>query len=288
MKTVSRLTKRTTRCDGSDPLNIRLWIKEIDLIVPEVGVHGVVEIAAETVAGSFRAELERFVQAQVQAHGINRHQVPWEAIKQHLTEAFLTTDEKENARKELDGMKQGTYEMEASYNRRFRDLITIAYPPGGRNVDQHQTMIKYLAKGLRSDDVAKELVRHRPRYQDIEGAMRAVLDIVGKNDDYERLGRIEEAMDVNVVKVPVNKPSNNDNTTDINKLAREVTKMGRQMDRMIAEQNRPRGPTRIPRSDLPNWRGDQPRCFRCNKYGHKMNECHGSTGNGNGRAAPRS
>ena len=87
--TVDKLVKRTTRCDGSDPTGVRLWIREIDLIHPEVGPEGALAVAAETVAGSLRAEFERFIQERVAA-GDQRHQVAWNLIKGLVIGTILT------------------------------------------------------------------------------------------------------------------------------------------------------------------------------------------------------
>lgn len=78
-------------------------------------------------------------------------------------------------------------------------MAAVAYPDGQRNVDQYKTVLRLVASRLREDAVAKEVVRHRPYYEDIKVAMQAVLTVDGRNGDFDCLGRTEGPMEVGAI-----------------------------------------------------------------------------------------
>ena len=53
---------KVERCDGSDPSLVLCWLKEIQLSAPHLNTDNemLVELAASTAGGAFRAELENF------------------------------------------------------------------------------------------------------------------------------------------------------------------------------------------------------------------------------------
>lgn len=138
------------------------------------------------------------MQTEAQARGVARGLIPWPDMRNHLTAAFLSSDEAEHARREEEVIRQATTETVPSCNRWFRDLAATAYV-ASRNADQHREMIRHYASGLVDDGVARNIIRHRPRYVDIEAAMMAAIEIMARNDEFDRLGRRETSMKVCVV-----------------------------------------------------------------------------------------
>ena len=73
------------------------------------------------------------------------------------------------------------------------------------NEDQNRTLIKYFARGLSSDNVARKLVENLVHPAVLEDAMIMVARLNELQDAYQRLGRVEEAMEVCAVHPPVDK-----------------------------------------------------------------------------------
>ena len=102
--------KHTKTCNGGLVADIREWTTEIELCVPIFGhVQGaVLEVAACTARGPLRKELERFVGEQVQLQatgGAGRAGVAWNIVCDHLHAMFLTQNEAEQLRAEVETMK---------------------------------------------------------------------------------------------------------------------------------------------------------------------------------------
>lgn len=279
-KHLERLEKSTTRCDGSDAANVRLWLREIDLAIPQLNNDPLIALATATVAGSLRQEFERYIQAEAVARNTRRGLVPWLDIRNHITAAFLSSDESEYARKELETIKQSTTESVPGYNRRFRDLAATAYPMP-RNADQHREMIRHYATGLSDDAVARTIIRHRPRHADVEAAMTTAMEVVARNDDYERLGRREASMDVGVITPPP--------TDRMSALEKRLDRLATKLEKLALTPRPTATPPRTPPSNrrqvrfnddsnsknrLPKWDNQgRPRCFECDKYGHIAADC---------------
>ena len=73
---IKDLIHQTRNCDGSSTLAVRNWIREITLAFNQVGNTSIIEIAAKTVSGPFRFELERFIEEQIATNNIARAAVP--------------------------------------------------------------------------------------------------------------------------------------------------------------------------------------------------------------------
>ena len=99
--------KRTKTCNGGLVAEVREWITEVELCISILGyVQGaVLEVAAGTAQGPLRKELERFVGKQVQlqgAGGVGRAGVAWDVVRDHLRAVFLTQNEAEKLRAEVE------------------------------------------------------------------------------------------------------------------------------------------------------------------------------------------
>ena len=189
-----------TNCDGSSPEAVRKWFSDVEIAGQVLGGgRAIIRLARRTVTGTFRKELERFVE-HYRPPGWNPpmarpdpNDIPWDHLKTELTTAFLSADEIEHAKGQLETLRQAAAEDVQTFNRRFMVLADRAYPAdqaGVRHADTHQTLIKYYARGLAVDEFAKKIAEHHPRIATIEEAQRLVVRLKGSHEQYQRLGRI--------------------------------------------------------------------------------------------------
>ena len=133
---IKDLIHQTSKCDGSNPTAVRNWMTEVQLTFNQVGEHGIIEIASKTVTGPFRFKLERYLEDQMATRNVARPAIPWCDLWDHLAAQFLSADEAEALRVEVERVRQSTYEPVTQYSRRFREVADAAYPPAQRNPDQ--------------------------------------------------------------------------------------------------------------------------------------------------------
>ena len=152
------LIRQTQTCDGSSTSAVRNWIREVTLAFNQVGAASIIEIAAKTVSGPLRFELERFIERTIAANQIGRAAIPWPDLRDHLASNFLNIDETAALRDELDKVRQSAYEPTQQFVRRFRDISDICYPSGLRNPDQESVLVRTFVRGLTSDSLARQLI----------------------------------------------------------------------------------------------------------------------------------
>ena len=281
--------KRIPVCDGSSAELVREWIQNVDLST--YYTTRPVYVAAHSSTGPLRRELERFLGTQA-----NRHQIPWDAVRSHLQEAFLTPLEEDRLRDQLTRIEQTDGETIASYNRRYIELADRAYPRPGlnlpRNADQNRTLLEHYIRGLRDDHVADRLVTHG-HPQDHEQAVTMAQEYAR---DVFRLRlarrprttpRQEEPMEIGAVhsgarpKDPQRPPlaPEGDIHRKVDGLARQLTKLISIMERphAAALPQLSRSPINnlISVDDRPQLYNEQgkPICNYCQKKGHVASEC---------------
>jgi hypothetical protein len=126
--------------------------------------------------------------------------------------AYLTTDEGEYLKSELDSLRQSAYETGGGFGRRFAEAADMACPADTRNATiANQLLEKYL-RGLRSKDLVRRVVQEgAPR--NLTEAMTSVAAFTAQEERLSRLlkgqparemaveprGRVEEPMEVNAV-----------------------------------------------------------------------------------------
>ena len=306
---VSRHIRRITTCDGSSPSLVRQWIRAVTLIVEIIGQAHAVQAVTSTISDTLMFEVEDFIANYIAQHHVVRPNVPWQAIKDYVTQQFLSHDEQGTLRDELDTLRQNSLENEQGYTRRFRTLANLAYPAAQRTPDHHRTLVKAYIRGLSCPKTAQYVIQHTDPAT-IDEAYNEVSTAVSRREKYSRLGRTdsrqEEPMEIGAIK---NNPRPSDKledtlksiTTTMNSLAlaleRQNTKIAKLADQQQRRQpsgrqqsgrsgqtrqfspqatrwdNRPRQHRQYTNT-LPHWndRG-QPRCYNCNNYGHFANEC---------------
>lgn len=281
-----QLIKQTTLVDGASPPQVRSWFREIDLTVPLTGGGAAtIDIATRTITGSLRLEVERWIAQQAQANPpVQRDAIPWEALKAHIADSFLSADEVEYLRREVEAARQSAFETEAAYNRRFRDLTTVAYPVGARNGDQERTMLNAYIRGLRNQEIARELVL-RGHPANVEAAMLLVQQYAGDEERIRQLIRKEEPMDVNVI-ASVTPPAAGPQADAAERTAKAVEKLYSKVAAL--ELSMKNGATATiaavapPTTTTPSRRRDNNRrgspretreCYCCGKVGHLARDC---------------
>lgn len=301
---VRDLVKQTTCCDGSTTTAVRNWIREVNLAFDQLGQGHITEVAAKTVTGPLRFELERFLQQWTAAQGRPRHEVPWPVIREHLSSQFLHLDEAQALKNEVAKLRQTPYESEVQFARRLRDLADIAYPAPERTPDQDRTLSDVLINGLQSAELRRTLVQvHDPRT--LEAAITAMTRCRERDERLQHYEpRREEPMDVSAV----------DKNKELHQLEKVCTSMCRTLEGLttrLAKLEAPHKATeavgrgkRPRRSDgaaplsapAPGQRGrrrttfeqragndgphgpawdtqGRPRCYNCQRYGHFSREC---------------
>jgi hypothetical protein len=173
---VRSFLSRINTCDGSAATEVRRWLREIEVTIPIVGDDQTINIVSQTVRGPLMFEIEHFLTQYMTDNNIDRNDVPWNALREHVRVQFLSYDEQATLRDELDSIRQEPDETDTAYSRRFREIADTAYPPAQRNDDQQRIMLRAYARGLACPDTARKLIEnHRP--MNISDAMTAVIQI---------------------------------------------------------------------------------------------------------------
>ena len=280
------LSRQTTVCDGSATTAVRIWVKELELAMRQVGQGDVIEIIARTVTGPLRWEVERFVDQYMVAQNVLREAVPWAEIRDHIGAAFLNIDEASALRDDLEKVRQSAYETEAGYSRRYREVADAAYPSAQRNADQQRILIRAYAKGLQSNELARKLMEEG-NPPDLEAAITHIAQYSARKDAYVRLGRQEEPMEVGALTFRPTQPREiavariSELTESVRKLLQSQEKLQTKVAK-IEVQLKDGKPSTMPRPNQrqaapgrpPAWdeRGN-PRCFICNEFGHMARGC---------------
>lgn len=178
------------KCDGSDPFLVRQWIQEIQMI-GEMGPQDKIDVMKTTASGSFRLELETFLQTNQDA--------TWAQIRAHLLASFVSSDHEEHQRGLLMQVKQNPGEGLLAFHRRFRTIANEAYPEP-RNGDQQRELVKIYGRSLYKDLDAKKLVSEGWPAT-LDDAFRRMNNRETGVERYQHLGRAEEPMDVDAIEV---------------------------------------------------------------------------------------
>ena len=152
-KLTQKLLKQTAFCDGSSDVATRGWIDDINLTFQRVGQPYIVDIVSSSVTGYLRKEVEHFIQQSVNTLAVGRDVITWPSIREHVIKSFPNVDEAAALRDSVETIQQSTFETDASYIRRFRELAQKSYPDP-HNEDQCRNLVRYFALGLRMPAVA--------------------------------------------------------------------------------------------------------------------------------------
>ena len=182
--------KKTSRCDGSAVSAMREWLMDIDLVHENFGdsrVTQTLDVATTVASGGLRREILRIMK---EVPGIL-----WKEVREKLQNRFLSINENEALRRNLEKLKQSQTESVANFCRIFRDAAEQAYPPLSRNEDQQRLILRHFLQGLKSNALAKR-INNEARPKTIEEALKMVAQFEEDEDRYARLERKEEPMEI--------------------------------------------------------------------------------------------
>jgi hypothetical protein len=139
------------------------------------------KLVIATLQGAMRRCYEHFLDSQE-----DRNNVTWAAVKTHLRAAYLTSDESEFLRSELETIKQSSYESTGAYSRRFVEAANKAYDEDARNGVVQQIVLDLYMKGLYSSALMDRLILEvEPTTMD--EATAAVASFAAKQERLKRL-----------------------------------------------------------------------------------------------------
>jgi hypothetical protein len=192
-KEVVKWTHKISKYDGSTVSNTRNWLLEMDLVHKHFGNELIVhtlDVATTVAQHSLRKEIFRIQEENPQAL--------WKEVREQLQLRFLSINENEALRRELEKLKQTSTETVANFCRNFRDVAEQAYPPINRNDDQNRIILRSFLQNLKSNELAKR-INGEGRPKTLEKAIRFVGQYEEDADRFRRLNRNEEPMDINMV-----------------------------------------------------------------------------------------
>lgn len=290
---LDRLLRQTVTCDGKNSGTVREWLRELQLAFNQVGQGDIVEVVRDTARGGLRQDIERFLADRAQQLNVPLAQVPWGDIQQHVRVAFLNVDELGALRAELDKCRQLHGESLIGYGRRFRELAEEAFPVATRNADQHQRMLTALMAGFRDHVLTWKLIdSYFPNT--LPEALQGLAEIAEREERYQRLGRVEEPMEVAALKVvrdeilgelvstldkcnkaksePITNPTLAQPTPKADPAPQPLT-TDHVAAIVAAVMSQSQQGSKI-KGRKPNFdRKGRPRCFKCQVYGHIARDC---------------
>ena len=195
---IKKLIKRVRVCDGSTPHLVREWVEDVEMCLPYVNGDeaSLKKIVEETIQGPLRRAYERFMSGQA-----DRQAVTWAAIRTHVRAAFLTMDEDEYLRSQIEKVHQTAYETNVAYGRRFQESADRAYPVAGRVPAEERVLLTAYIKGFRNKEIVRRLVQET-RPETLANALTAVETFTADEERFKRYGwlpRAEEPMEVGAV-----------------------------------------------------------------------------------------
>ena len=224
------LATNISKCDGLSAQGVREWLRAVDLTTPYTKLT--VLIAGLRSTEGLKDDIETYLNSQP-----DRARVTWGALKRHIEKQFLSSEEEETLKLELERMRQGSFENYLNYGRRYKRAADLAYPVYRDAVRPHteeKLVVHHYLKGLKNTHVKQKIIR--------QGTPDTLAEVMAKVATFEagntRIelaqergliekpsnGRIEEAMEVAAVEPPVG-----------NAQQKEMCRMRRQMDGLTTE-----------------------------------------------------
>ena len=201
--------KAVKPCDGSSIPLVRDWFLDMEIARTKLAGAHLEESTLKLVSATLQGAMWRFFEgwqiAYVARPGPLAH-ITWAMTKEVLRAAYLTIDEGEYLKNELETLKQSNYETTGAYGRRFMEAANLAYPANTRNATvASQILEKYLG-GFRSRTLVRRIIQEG-RPTTLEEAASFVETYTAQDEHVKRLwarqgppiGRQEEPMEVNLI-----------------------------------------------------------------------------------------
>ena len=262
-------------CDGGIPADVREYLEDIELSIPILdGVpNGTIELVTRTVVGSLRKEVQRFLATQP-----NRLATNWNILRNHICRTFLSANEGEKSKIELEKITQPSYETIPMFNRKFREIATKAYPQP-RTQDAERVIIRAYARALYDSSIARKLITEG-NPADIEAALAYMEQVAAGMELFDNIERKrrDEPMEIGVVQATSSMCDQLNNFADVlTTLKKQNEKVMTRIAKLEAQHVGQR-PGPVNTSGLRNrsrWTKDQkPICDHCGKVGHMKRECY--------------
>ena len=278
-----------SKCDGLVPAETRNWLQECDFAIEVLrGVHGSpAYISSKSSIGSLHREIELYLQTQP-----DRDLVSWGSLKDYITKTFVSANESERLRSELDNIKQKPDETITLFNRRFKELARQAYP--NNNADTKRVILRAYIKSLKDQSLARKIVVDR-RSTNLDDAVKYAEEQMAGIDLLETMGIQDEPMEVGSFK------SKSIDSVELKKQRDECTKLRAQNEKLFSRLSKveaqyselskrgyrngngnqgQRRDTQTPSNRRPKWTASgEPICLICNQPNHMQYDCPQNIGN---------
>ena len=243
--------------------------------------NATVKIAQRTITGSLKKEVERFL--SIQEH---RDQVTWSELVDHIKKSFLSANEKDRLKAELEKIKQSSYESLGVYNRRFREAANKAYPHP-RSEDAERTIMQAYARGLYNNKVFEYLMVENCT-EKLEDAIKTTEQRQARIEKRDAVNRLdtEEPMEINPLNPSppmTSQQAARDTQLESLRLMKEMAKQMERTTTRVAKLEARLGPIKTPghqncakgapHQDCYYCNKTGRRCYYCNKPGHIADNC---------------
>ena len=214
-----------SKCDGSSAASIRIWIEEVKQALNHT--DAVARLVIRTTTGTLRKELETFMGPG------DRSRFQWDDLKRYVVRNFMSDQDKEELRAEVEVMCQKDYESTKDYGRKYKEAVDLAYPltilsPQNDIADRY--ILGGFIRGLSDRKLAERLVRRglpdtlddtikaALKMEDAEKGVKSMFKVAGRNSQPTRQ---EEPMEIDAMASTT--------STSASPLEKEVANMKRQM-----------------------------------------------------------
>lgn len=273
MQKVQYYASGINKSDGTVPSEFRAWLQAVDLIVPQGPAAMVIEAAALTSTGTLNQEVEHFIQTAVAAMPAGppaptRTMVPWANLRAHLQAAFLSQNEDENLKLELERVQKAAYQTVPQFNVDFRAKALRAYPIPW-NAETNRILVRAYIRALKDRRLSSKVLEAQP--VDLPAAM-ARADHVSAVDEQRTQLLGPEPMDTSALgygqQIPQAIPKTMTTDQKLDKLIELLTLQSTQ------PQQRPFAPsTGGPKRKFEFTPDGKPICTGCAKVGHVWRDC---------------
>ena len=157
-KTISDYTKHLPPCDGSNKAEVRNMLDCFEALRQWTAIPDQV---CMTVVGFITKDILR---DSVLAFLLQNPQAVWAQVRAHIENIFLEDDEPDFQRRELEKIRQGTFEDSREYSQHYLKALGRAYTQAQLQDPIHlERVIRCYVRGLHSGDVREKVYDSQPQ-----------------------------------------------------------------------------------------------------------------------------